>query len=331
MSSFYVPISFDLTGQVPSFSDPLRIAAWVFAPSELNPHAVPVVLVCLPGGSYTKAYYHLEVPGFTPDDYSFALHMVKQGFLVVAVDMLGVGESSQPSDGKELSIGVLAQAHAAMTRQVCSRLADGTLVTGVAFHQEPVLVGVGHSLGAYVLVAQQADEGSFSAIVPLGYTNKEPDMVAIAKRWAETLGVPFDNQSTVPEILAKMYQFGEHGYIQTDREIAHAFFYAADVPTSLIEADDALATHFPAGTMPDIADPYYMLTKAAGVEVPIFLCNGEVDISANFRAEAATYPLAHDITLFQLTGSGHCHNFASTRVLLWNRLAHWIREIAQGV
>src|SRR5207302_1666098 len=72
------------------------------------------------------------------------------------------------------------------------------------------------------------------------------------------------------------------------------------------------------------------LSKAARIEVPIFLGNGDLDVSADFHAEPATYPLARDITLFQLAGSAHCHNFATTRTTLWDRLVRWIQAINPG-
>src|SRR5260370_22228457 len=170
MAHSYTPTRFDVTDQLPSPSGPLHITAWVFAPSSLPAETSPVVLVCLPGGTYTKAYYHLEVPGFPPRAYSFALHMVKQGFVVVAIDHLGVGESTQSADGRELTLEVAARANAAVTDQVRARLAEGTLVAGMAPQHEPVLVGVGHSIGSFLLVTQQADHRSFAATAPLGYS-----------------------------------------------------------------------------------------------------------------------------------------------------------------
>lgn len=320
---------FDVTGQVPSLSGPLGLAAWVFAPSNLSAQTSPVVLVCLPGASYTKAYYHLEVPDFPPDAYSFALFMVKQGFVVVALDHLGVGESTRPTDGTLLTMEVVAQANALVTEQVRRLLREGTLITGIASHKEPILVGIGHSMGGYLLVTQQANHHSFDAIALLGYTNKEPAVAEIAKRVAESLGMAFDDESTTYEILSRMYQYAEHGYMRGDRRITRTMFHAADVPVQVIEADDALATPVPTAILTRVsADPQYLPAKAARIEVPVFLGNGELDpASVNFHAEPATYPLARDITLYQLAGSAHCHNFATTRHLLWDRLARWIAEV----
>src|SRR5438270_7328595 len=199
MTHAYIPTRFDVSEQVPSLSGLLSLAAWVFAPPALPADTSPVVLVCLPGGAYTKAYYHLEVPDFPPEAYSFALHMVKQGFVVVTIDHLGVGESTWPADGKELTLEVMALANAAVTSQVRARLVAGTLVAGLAPQHEPFLVGVGHSMGSFLLVAQQADRRSFAAIAPLGYSNKE-------------LSLAWIDQGNLP----RMFRFTDQGYALLD-------------------------------------------------------------------------------------------------------------------
>lgn len=51
-------------------------------------------LVCLPGGTYDKRYWHLEIerhPG-----YSFGEHLARAGYIVIAVDHLAVGDSTDP-------------------------------------------------------------------------------------------------------------------------------------------------------------------------------------------------------------------------------------------
>jgi len=147
------------------------------------------------------------------------------------------------------------------------------------------------------------------------------------KRWSEQFGIPLEDHETLRELQAKLYQITEGGYGLVDRSLMYAIFHADDVPAEVIEADNAVATQFPLGIVTDINTPEYLLAKAAMVEVPIFLGNGEMDVAAHFHSEVATYPLAHDITLYQLTGSAHCHNFATTRRLLWDRLAHWVQAI----
>ena len=324
----YTPIRLDVTGfpgsqGIPSLAGPLNIAAWVFAPRQLP--KVPTVLVCLPGGSYTKSYYHLEVPGEPQDAYSFALAMTQQGSIVVALDHLGVGESTTPADGRALTLSVVAAANSAAAELIRKRLQAGTLVAGLPALPEPVMVGIGHSMGAFLLLAQQALHRSFSAIALLGYTNGELHMAGMEHRLAESLGVA---PGSTLEVMARLYEASPDGYITMDRSIAHALFHAADVPAAVIAADDALATTAPGGIAGDIARPGAMLALASEVDVPLMLANGElVDVSADFRAEPEGYPAATDITLYLLAKSAHCHNFAGNRASLWNRLARWIQAL----
>jgi len=107
-------VEVDVSSAVP-LDGPHRVVTWVFAPFE--PAARVPLLVCLPGGSYTKAYWHLEVPGHP--GYSFAEHMARRGMLVVAVDHLGTGESSV-ARAIDLTPGVVAGANAV----VCAELVD---------------------------------------------------------------------------------------------------------------------------------------------------------------------------------------------------------------
>lgn len=327
MAAAYVATRFDVTEAVPSLAGPLSIVAWVFAPASLPAHTSPVILVCLPGGSYTKAYYHLDVPGSPLDAYSFARHLARQGCVVVALDHLGTGDSTRPADGTALTPEVVAGANAAVTRAVRARWSDGSLLGGGASQAEAVLVGVGHSMGAALLIVQQAEHGSFDALAILGHTNRELRLQALARRLAESLGLPPDDQSSIAAIFAQMYQRSQQGYVQVDRAITRLLFHAADVPESVIAADDAVATQLPGRLLQTLSVPDYKLPLAARVEVPLFLGYGDQDVATDLHAEPTIYPRARDITLYQLAGSAHCHNFATTRVLLWDRLARWIGAV----
>jgi hypothetical protein len=53
-----VDIAFDVTTE----STPALIAGWVFAPDRTRLSDKSRVFVCVPGGSYTKSYFHLEIP-----------------------------------------------------------------------------------------------------------------------------------------------------------------------------------------------------------------------------------------------------------------------------
>ena len=101
----------------------LGIAATLYAPAELDEQDVRV-LICWPGGSYGRDYWDIHLPG--RDGYSFAEHMTARGFVVIAADPLGVGDSGRPEDGTLCTYEALADAAHGAVQLVRARLTDGT-------------------------------------------------------------------------------------------------------------------------------------------------------------------------------------------------------------
>lgn len=130
------------------------------------------------------------------------------------------------------------------------------------------------------------------------------------------------------ETFSQVVQAAEQGYVPLSRPAARAVFHAADVPEEVIAADDAVAAMVPGGVMGNRLDPDYMAAQAARIDVPVFLAFGDIDSTADGRGEPRYYTGARDITLLLLAGSAHCHNFATTRTMLWDRLARWVAALA---
>src|SRR5438105_3102909 len=100
----------DATGLAPGTVS----AAWLFYSRSVNVGRRATVLFCLHGGGYTRGYFHLQVPGYR--DYSFAEHLARKGYIVVAIDHLGMGDSTHPENAGVLSSRVVAAAnHAVVT------------------------------------------------------------------------------------------------------------------------------------------------------------------------------------------------------------------------
>jgi alpha-beta hydrolase superfamily lysophospholipase len=311
-------LAFDVSERVKS-GEALSQTAWLFLPEQ--PLAARAVLLCLAGGTYDKRYWHLEVPGHP--GYSFAEHMTGQGYLVVTLDHLAVGDSSDPRASGDLSLALLADGDAAVAEQVRARLREGTLADGVPPLDLP-MIGVGHSMGGCLTVLVQARSRPFDAVVVLGfavhfntrnqdYTTDDPAVWAME---AETL-------------FRTTYDVGPEVTSWTvDRTLAHQVFHAPDVPAEVIAADDAAVSRMPVRAGVETGIPGYITQDAAAIDVPVFLAFGTAaDLTTGPHAEPANYRGSGDVTLHLVQGSAHCHNYSTNRTVLWDRIARWIPTV----
>src|SRR3954447_14269627 len=165
-------LTVDVSASLP-FDEPSHIAASIHLPE-----APRAALICWPGGSYARAYWDMQIPGHP--GYSFAEHMMAQGYLVLAADHLGVGASSKPADGDRVGFETMSAASAAFVEQVRGLLEQGAPeLGGVPLPGIPIL-GVGHSLGACLTVVTQARSGCYDAVALLGFTHGTKELAVSA-------------------------------------------------------------------------------------------------------------------------------------------------------
>ena len=318
------PVEWDGAGlDLPSSATPdgvgeLAIAATLYAPAELDERDVRV-LVCWPGGSYGRDYWDIRLPGRA--GYSFAEHMTARGFVVIAADPLGVGDSGRPEDGTLCTYDALADAAHGAVQVIRSRLADGTLVADVPPNAAPRIVGVGHSMGGGLVVLQQARWGSYDAIAVLGYTHG-------AKARAVSSADDAALRATAVE-QAKGF-WGDQWdarYGVVDKAPHQSWLNGPDAPEDIVAADSANAVIWAAEPYVDALHVGYTAGYAARVTAPVMVAFGEFDIAERPRDEVAFYERSTDITLFVLAGSYHCHNFQEGRARLWDRLGAWATEL----
>ena len=308
----------DVTGRLP-IEGAHHVAAWVFAPPADTAGAVPV-LFCLPGGTYSKAYWHLEVPGRC--GYSFAEYMADRGMLVIAVDHINTGDSSRHRHARELLPHVVADANAIAYTQLVARAQTGELGPGIPPLTLGPQIGVGHSMGAMLAVIQQSRHQSFDAVAALGYGTVGP-IVSMH-------GADDTYRATAEEIfqLADTGALDELQVDRTDPQLRHHFY--DNVPDEVIAADDLTVTSLPGVTGLLSIVPFIVSDHVSRLRCPVFIGLGERDSTPAHHDEAKAYGSSHDITLFILEGSAHCHNTANTRHRLWARLAGWVQALEAG-
>jgi pimeloyl-ACP methyl ester carboxylesterase len=312
-------LTFDVTKGIGSDED-LTQEAWLFLPER--PADAPAVLLCLAGGTYDKHYWHIDIDGYP--GYSFGEHLAESGFVVIAVDHLGIGDSTDPIGFGPVGLELLAKGDAEVARQVRERLRRGDLHEDLPSITAP-LIGVGHSMGACLTTMVQATTHPYDAVVLLGYG------VQIANVYEDTADAAELEERIQQTIEASCQLTGAKptdAHVYAPRGYLADLFYAGEVPQDVIDADTAAQSRVPLRAAAEVTTPGMVELYAPKVDVPVFLAFGAaVDVSPKPYAEPANYTGSPDVTLHLVPSSGHCHNFASHRTQLWDRIASWVTTV----
>jgi pimeloyl-ACP methyl ester carboxylesterase len=275
------------------------------------PRGARAVLVCLPGGTYSREYWELNIPGLT--GYSFAEFATENGYGVVTIDPLGTGESSKPV--RDFDFTDIA---ATLARAV-SALPD---ITG----EGAPTVAVAHSLGGYLAIVQQSLFYSYAGLALLGCTNQHVAPLNLDPEFIARAATPRGRADLTEQILSALPE----PYFEGPREYLQSWFHLADVPADVVAADCVTAKSVVPRAFGTAMIPGVVAEHAAQIDVPVLVGYGVVDVSPDPRAEAALYRSSPDITTVVLADSAHCHNMASSRHRVWRRLLDWVATVASG-
>lgn len=302
-----IDISIDVSSTVP-LAVPAETAVSIYIPDSGVQSNCATVLFAYPGPTYTRFYYDLQVPG--REGYSFAEYLARWGYIVVACDHVGIGESTPYEPFSDLTQDVVLNADQATFDGVTAQLAAGTLHHEIPRLINPFIIGVGHSMGAVLLCHQQAKYGSFDALVFLGLA------VLPSEGWRTAVTEIFSNAADCT---------------RPPRELLHHLFHEESVPDDVKSADDSLATrvYLPPSGGDAQAQSDYLMQAVRSIDVPIFLGFGARDATRDPLYEACAYRNSTDLTIFILSDSGHCSNFSQNRTLLFDRIAGWIKSISR--
>jgi hypothetical protein len=283
------------------------LAVDIHLPERIGPRpdSRPIVCCCVPGGGMSRGYFDLQTPPAV-GNFSMVRHLVDRGFVAVTLDSPGVGESDVPDDGYTLTPDVVADVNAHAFATVLERWPDARRI------------GVGHSAGALLTVVQQARHRTYDALGLFGFgrggherfalTQEERDQAGgIVELTRQRFGDPLPgggSTSTSPFLLGGM-----------------------DVPPEALEAIGSVKTRLLGVVGLTSMIPGSVDAEMAAVDVPTFLALGEHDIAGDPHAIPTCFPSCHDFTLFVLAGTGHNHNVAPDRELLWERFVVWARSI----
>ena len=287
-----------------------EIAATVFVPAPLALASGSNILVLLPGAGYGRGYFNLPVPGG-----SQAMYHAGRGNIVVAIDPLGVGDSS-PGEGAAAAAAT-ATLNAAMDH-ISAGLRAGTLLQGVGPVAFGAMVGAGQSLGGHLLVATQAEYETFAGIALLG-----------SSMAGTRFPLPSGGSTSSPAEADFGYVF-HWGHIPV--------VDPTDTPTDLaglIGVDAAIGLPVRDGDAPwaSRSIPSYVVelteaskAKAGQISGFVLVAAGERDVTAPLEEEAATFTSAKGVGTYLLAEAAHMHNFADTREQLWKQVDTFVHH-----
>jgi len=324
-------------GDAAGLGEPLRTRATVVLPEPDALVDPPVVCFGFPGGGYSRGYFTFDMPGASGGGEA-GWH-ASRGWVFVACDHLCVGESDSPGDAGSVTLEHLAGANHATVGEVVARLARGEVAGGFPALSEPVVLGIGQSMGGCLAIVQQGQHRSFDAVGVLGFS-------AIHTRLWLPPGVPDPPTSFVPRgssarVTSPSAEEAVPQLSAPDGGLpagAPGFHYD-DVPREIVEAD-LVDFPFRRGAMSvwgterapacavSLLSPGVVAPEAAVIDVPVLVGVGERDVVPDPHEEPRAYPRSSDVTVYVCPRMAHMHNFASTRERFWQRLHFWGSGVA---
>lgn len=331
-----VELRIDVTDAV-GLGEPAHVTATVVLPEPELLGERSVVCFAKPGSSYSRCYYTLELPG--PAHGAQAAWHAERGWIFAALDTLGSGSSST-HDPEAMDFATLGRAAMAAEQDILLRLANGLLLAGYPPIHQPVVIGIGQSLGGSLVVHQQAHHRSYDGVAILGFSPVHshpatpPGGAPIVVAWYARDGAPEPlNAAALAEATAGGPQQGAWS------ALAWGFHYD-DVPQDVVEQDmlhyEATAqggrqsadlrvepwmsftTPHPVGRV--TLTPGAVLTEAAAIAVPVLCAMGERDLVVDPLGETRAFRSAPSVDVFICPRLGHMHNFGGTRALFWERI-----------
>lgn len=258
--------------------------------------------VLVHGLTYTHEYW--DIPSVGGRKYSYAEHMAREGYAVLALDMLGAGESSRP-DGDFLDLAETAES----VHQVLTEMRTSGGVYKTPFRR---IALVGHSNGAIISTFVQSTYNDADVLVNTGFAfTPHP--------------IPVSN-----EAISAMLQ---SPYISIPTEIRTDIFYdAANADPAVITFDNAnIADTYTRGQFLSLlavsGNP--LLAGIDGVTSPVLIQFGETDElqpASYVDSDAALYNSAERVTKAIVPHSGHILNGHFGTPAGWEQIDCWIHH-----
>ena len=291
---------------------------------QRNPSAPPTAaLFCVPGGGMTYKFFDLQTE--TNKSFSFAEAMVNQGFVVVLINSLGVGESSRPNDGYDLTPDVLAVANARAAATILERIRSGGLAFGFPAAPNICAIGVGHSMGGKLTIVQQGQYPLYAGVILFGFgPNGVPDAL---NDEARSLAFKPDRIRAELQRLTRSVFASAYQNIEPGRSNGRFRSDLAD-PEGMQALRKVLAPVLAVAGMFSMI-PGSTMQESSEIEVPILIVTGDLDFANPLTGVEALFPKAPEIKIYAPAQTGHNLFVFPSRFEVFSRVGDWIAEVGR--
>ena len=284
-------------------ADPHSANTWRCAAEfTVPPEPRLTLLICVHGGTYNRWYWN---PDERPDEHSFVQLAARRGYATINVDRIGYGRSDHP-DGDAISLELHAAPINAITRAAR---------TGLLGQQFGRVVGVGHSVGTYVLMTALNGAHALDAAVLTGITHLRTDADPVTVNVAAADEENFSGRNTA-------------GYSALPTAMRAQFYHLPTTTPEMVAADARAGDVVGSGDLVGIPG---LVTEPCRAAVPLCLALAEEDWlfvaedTAQFRqSESAWYPAAPSIDFRFYEDTGHNINLHAAGPRAMSEYLDWI-------
>lgn len=268
----------------------------------------PIVLCCFPGGGMSSRYFELG-------GYDMAGHLAEAGLAVVMIDHPGVGNSDVPDDPWLLSPEAVATMDVSAARRAVDELG----------FRDPLVIGVGHSMGAMLVAFQQNRSRFYAGLVLIGYSGRglpevlEPHELAISDDGDRVRASSMEFARRRFRVPLPIAGHGASPKLAGPDLPADAAAALAEASAPLL-AVCGLTTLFPGAHARGLAS----------IDVPVLVAAAEHDIVGPPEELPGYLPASPDVALQIVPDAYHDSNVAPTRHLLWDRIARWAHGVSHA-
>jgi alpha-beta hydrolase superfamily lysophospholipase len=288
-------------------TDPRSGRIWRCAANLTVPvHARPALQILVHGATYNHWYW--DPPG-QHGRYSYVQAAASRGYPTINIDRIGCGRSDHP-DGTDLSL----ELHATTVNTIAALARRG--LAGHAFDR---IIGVGHSVGTYVLMKTLSGVHGLDAALLTGITHKRTGADPVGMNIAASDDPRFANRNSV-------------GYQTLPARHRHHFYHLPTTDPAVVDEDISHRDVVGLGELDSIGP---VVSNPCPAAVPLCLGLGTDDWmfaaenTGEFRrAEAQWYPRAPTLDFLIYADTGHNINLHKDGPRAMSYFLDWVESHA---